>query len=246
MTRFNADLNIFNKKEIYRKQSSFSNSAVYVPENSKFPYISIIRSKKCESPFSISSEEHFTFQDKIFVDEKGISFGNVSITKDDDSVFDSRYCIPEKVLLNMRSLKKYMSFFFAYSKTGIPYDKYFNIEAIFEYTEISELLKKMEGYGKGLTPEGDDFISGYNIGMEILGKQDKKYINYDLNRYSKNLDVLFSDLMFPEFLHDLLDDLLSSNDVSKEKILSTIRKTSGFGNTTGYSICDGIFCGLSQ
>ncbi|MCK5683638.1 DUF2877 domain-containing protein [bacterium] len=242
---YKIDLNILKKNEKYRKLADFSNSAVYIPEHSEYPFVSIIRNSEYESPFSIISKRQIRFYDIITVEDGKIMFGPDILRKNNMCIFDSKYQKSSESCLNHDSLKKYLSIFFSYSKTGIPYDKYFNVEPVFEYDNTVELLSRMEGYGSGLTPEGDDFILGYNTGIRLLSMQQQKYINKNMNRYSANLDALFSDNLFPEFLHLMLEDLLSVSIVSKDRIIKTLRKTAMFGNSTGYSICDGLFFALT-
>ncbi len=243
---YKVDLNILKKNEKYRKLASFSNSAVYVPENSEYPFVSIICNSENESPFSITSKGNIRFHNNITVEDEDIFFGSELLCKKNTELFDSRYRKPPESRLNHESLKKNMSLFFMYSKTGIPYDKFFNVEPVFQNENTDGLLRKMEGYGSGLTPEGDDFILGYNIGMELSGRADQKYLNNNMNRYSANLDVLFSNFLFPEFLLEILEGLYSKSGTRKNRILAAITKTSRFGNSTGFSICDGLFYALSH
>ncbi len=121
--------------------------------------------------------------------------------------------------------------------------------------EISLSSKEIVGFGIGLTPSMDDFLSGIMISRIYLSSYLNKNLNkaLELNKaivkYIKNKTTLVSEemLMFSskgegnEDVRNLMVSLLTNK--SKDAFYKYLKKVSDFGETSGTDMISGIYIG---
>lgn len=121
--------------------------------------------------------------------------------------------------------------------------------------EISERAKCIIGFGAGLTPAMDDFISGlmisfiyignyYDLNISNIYKLNKNIISVSLNKTTKVSSQMLKHSAIGE-TNDAVRELLNSltNHSSIERIRSTLFNTINYGETSGTDTALGIYVG---
>lgn len=123
-----------------------------------------------------------------------------------------------------------------------------------DYELISNKAKNVIGYGAGLTPSMDDFLSGLMISRIYLFD----YLNKDLNaclEFNKRIiekiqgkTTRVSEEMLKysskgEANEDIRSLMLSLISESKDDFILSIKKVAAFGETSGTDIISGIYIG---
>ena len=119
--------------------------------------------------------------------------------------------------------------------------------------QVSRNIKKLIGFGEGLTPSGDDFLVGFlaslhflkDSGLWPLLKKIKRIISLEKGKTTflsgKFLEYA-SEGRFPEIIRDLIRTILSGD---REEVEKATRKCLVFGATSGRETILGVSGGLS-
>lgn len=115
---------------------------------------------------------------------------------------------------------------------------------------ITSAVREMVGFGPGLTPSADDFLTGFLGAAYLLSGGEIIHILSDavmrnLNRTTRVSSVMLSSAAegeFNEFLKDLIIGLASFEDT--ERIMRLFRREAGIGATSGIDAVSGLILGL--
>lgn len=131
------------------------------------------------------------------------------------------------------------------------------VKAVIEYDikNIACISKSVIGFGIGLTPSMDDFISGlmlsliylgsyYELNMISIYKFNKELIKDGLNKTTKVSSEMLrhsSKGKTNEAVRNLMLSII--HEIDKEKIIKALIKTINFGETSGSDTALGIYVG---
>jgi hypothetical protein len=139
-------------------------------------------------------------------------------------------------------------------------DRFLNFINAFENHDIDKinlLSKKIIGYGQGLTPSMDDFISGlmisniytsYLLGlnMENPYKINKEIIKDQENRTTRVSEEMLKQASLGEANEDIRNLMMALIGISsKENLVNLLEKVIDYGHSSGTDILFGIYIGSS-
>ena len=139
-------------------------------------------------------------------------------------------------------------------------DRFLNFINAFENHDIDKinlLSKKIIGYGQGLTPSMDDFISGlmisniytsYLLGlnMENPYKINKEIIKDQENRTTSVSEEMLKQASLGEANEDIRNLMMALIGISsKENLVNLLEKVIDYGHSSGTDILFGIYIGSS-
>ncbi len=119
--------------------------------------------------------------------------------------------------------------------------------------KVSENIKRLIGFGKGLTPSGDDFLVGFIASLHFLDSSKFKYFSREIRRMislKKERTTFLSGKFleyacqgkFSETILSLIKTIFSRN---REEVEETTKRCLDFGATSGRDTVLGILSGLS-
>lgn len=120
-------------------------------------------------------------------------------------------------------------------------------------SKVSENIKRLIGFGEGLTPSGDDFLVGFiaslyflnNPELEFLLQKIKEIINSEKDRTTflsgKFLEYACQG-RFPETVLNLIEAIFSGD---REEVEEAAKRCLEFGASSGRDTILGVLCGLS-
>jgi hypothetical protein len=135
------------------------------------------------------------------------------------------------------------------------FTRFIHVAAERDVKNIADAAKKVIGFGPGLTPSMDDFISGLMVSLIYLGsfyKLDTSQIyNFNKELISKGINKttkVSSEMLkhscvgeTNEAVRELMQVLL--HEIDREKIIMALIKTINFGETSGSDTALGIYVG---
>jgi len=207
------------------------------------------------------SDDHFLLNDEaVFFDASKKYNSELKITDFDDSKFKSNLRHFEKALIE-NSSDRSLTFLFD-EKRKKNFKSSFEIELVgrfekavecFASARYSDGVKQIKGVGFGLTPSGDDFISGFLIALNFLHKKDKvDYSNLIAHIYeAAKGNNLFTNAfllaakngyLFEKF-KNIIHSILYSG---KNEILENTRTLISFGDTSGADQSVGFLFGIKR
>jgi hypothetical protein len=131
-----------------------------------------------------------------------------------------------------------------------------------ELEGIGNIAQSVIGFGCGLTPAMDDFISGlmvtyiymgnyYRLNPELIYEFNSKVISLSLNKTTRvSAEMLKHSSVGDtnEYIHDLMAAILNFNNDNKDdnhrNIIRTLIEVIGYGETSGTDTALGIYLGL--
>lgn len=235
----------FTESEIYCKQKNL--------------YISIINCKKWSSHAEINNLNCFEHQllDNVNTFEKGLK--NLGKLRGMGPLVNTIYEeLPELKLVSFNECPLDKSFEFIK-------DRFINfIHALIKVNvdEIGSIAEKVIGFGCGLTPSMDDFISGLMISYIYMGKYyklnlkqiyefNKKIISLGLHKTTRVSTEMLKHSSLGEIneaVRNLMAAILNfsdtSNDENYKSIIIALNQVIGYGETSGTDTALGIYVGL--
>jgi hypothetical protein len=187
---------------------------------------------------------------KIFIKENIMNIGelNFDINKESVLIFEPYrkiYKINTEFIDVTRKLKQMLKEdhnqnLFAYSKNDAILKYQFEKIDVFLNSPGLPSALSILGLGMGLTPLGDDILTGYILGLNSVGKS-LPWIpilileaNKKTSRLSaQNLKDTY-ERYYPKAFIDMLEGLFINHDVNKAKSILNLGATSGAGILTGF------------
>lgn len=132
---------------------------------------------------------------------------------------------------------------------------FINIAAAGNIENISFAAEKVIGFGTGLTPSMDDFISGmmvsfiylgdyYNLNMKAIYEFNKELIKRGLNKTTKISSEMLKHSSIGKTNEAVKQLMLSIlHELEEEKIIKAFINTINFGETSGSDTALGIYTG---
>jgi hypothetical protein len=186
----------------------------------------------------------------VFCKEQSIHIGSLILDVKDESFYTfspytKTYRINLKSFETIKRLKlmiqdQHHNNVFTYQKDD-PWLKYqFDKIDIFLSSPGLPSALSILGLGMGLTPLGDDILTGYILGLNTVGKTlpwipqlilDAKRKTNKLS--AQNLSDTY-ERYYPDLFIDMLEGLLIEHDIEKAKSVLNLGATSGAGILTGF------------
>ena len=217
--------------------------------------------------------------DKLYLNKETISFNekNIEIDISGKFIWDSgfRYfgtlLSPPLILKNIRHIKFFLKIMNwdrgmlplivsdfkdnVYTKTIKPYISKLETWNFLERNtgEIKDIVAPIIGLGDGLTPSGDDFLSGFMLILFYMGKylklEDKvNVINSTIIAIAYDKTNIISRHFLEYAAHGdtffLLREIIKDTLFKKSLNLDNFKKLVNFGSTSGASILSGLIFGL--
>ena len=209
----------------------------------------------------IVAEDHFLLNDeKIFFEPSMKYDSGIKVTNFDENKFKSNLVLFEKALIG-NSSDKSLTFLLDESRKKnfkssyeIEFARRFDVAVeCFTSSNYLEGIKLIKGVGFGLTPSGDDFISGFLIALNVIQKLEKvDYSNLIVHIYeAAKGENLFTNafllaakngFLFKKF-KNLIHSILYSG---QNEILENTRTLISFGETSGADQSVGFLFGIKR
>lgn len=132
---------------------------------------------------------------------------------------------------------------------------FLEVIANYRLNDINESVRKVIGFGPGLTPSVDDFISGimisliyladyFNLNFEKILSLNKKILNASKNRTTRISEEMLIKSSYGETSENIRDFLIAILSCNKFNILERFNKVINFGDTSGTDTLCGIYIGF--
>ncbi|MDI6600306.1 MAG: DUF2877 domain-containing protein [Thermoanaerobacteraceae bacterium] len=123
------------------------------------------------------------------------------------------------------------------------------LKALDEYG-LKDVLGEMVGFGPGLTPSADDFLTGFIGAIHLLSSEKyldllKSAVMHNIKRTTRISSIMLASAAegeFPEFLKDLMIGLASNGD--RECLSELLERELNTGATSGADTAAGLISGL--
>lgn len=116
--------------------------------------------------------------------------------------------------------------------------------------EIKKAANWLIGRGKGLTPSGDDILSGFLMIRKAFKKKDafETTIQAQLERRTTtDISMAYYDALFSGYVSSLFIALiLSTNEEKENDVRELIHRIGLYGHTSGYDTLFGVYLGLQS
>ncbi len=209
----------------------------------------------------IIAEDHFLLNgEKVFFDDSTRYSSELKVSDIDRNKFTSNLVFFEKALIENSSGKSLT--FLLDERRKKNFKSSYEIEFVrrfdvavecFTSSNYLEGIKLIKGIGFGLTPSGDDFISGFLIALNVIQKREKvDYSNliahiYEAAKGSNLFTNVFllaakNGSLFEKF-KNLIHSILYSG---QNEILENTRTLISFGETSGADQSVGFLFGIKR
>lgn len=231
---------------IYAKHSSTIHLSLNTGE------IITLGSKISESKHHILVDEDlkFTeikldFQQKINVENNCIIIGNLKIEINDESIiefksYDTKYKYNQNALLNSKLIKKEINELSTIIDKDKIYDYIYSRVLLFLNKPNFKNAKTLIGLGPGLTPFGDDVLTGYLMGINSVnysidwGLDLLEEVKKHTNQFSyQNIKDTYKGF-YPHMYVNMIEEIFNYKKINHALEVLKIGHTSGIGIVLGF------------
>lgn len=239
---------LFYKKSNFGKwESYYTNKETSILE--KGNKILIITTREFYSPFSayVRGIDLSKFgQNGAVVNEDSISLDEIKIKKPEFKKLNHEFSFNGSFLKDEEIARLFKTVELLYGSDGLNFLEKAKRVVPGSKERISECLCSLIGLGKGSTPSGDDFVSGflalYNSFSSILGLEriiiPERYLS-KTNKLGSSLIRFYESLLLDLESAKLVSSLISANyDTSLKYVIKISRR----GHSSGLDFCYGVIC----